>query len=107
MIYSNISSNKLLEKVILENHIKYINCDQLTEYEEIAKGTFGHISKAVWKVHKITVALKSLRADVSNTIEDFVKESSCDCAIMIIRPNLSMNGFSVGQELGDHTITTT
>ncbi|KAF0420513.1 kinase-like protein [Gigaspora margarita] len=74
MIYSNISSNKLLEKVILENHIKYINCDQLTEYEEIAKGAFGHIRKAVWKVYNITVALKSLRADVSNTIEDFVKE---------------------------------
>ncbi|CAG8848860.1 17949_t:CDS:2, partial [Gigaspora margarita] len=66
MINSNISS-------ISENHI---NCDQLTEFKEIAKGAFGNIRKAVWKVRKITVALKSLRADVSsvNTIEDFVKE---------------------------------
>ncbi|CAG8517066.1 27449_t:CDS:1, partial [Gigaspora margarita] len=74
MINSNISSNKSLEKAISENHLEYINCDQLTESEEIAKGAFGHIRKAVWKVHKITVALKSLRTDVSNTIEDFVKE---------------------------------
>ncbi|RIB25817.1 kinase-like domain-containing protein [Gigaspora rosea] len=76
MINLNISSTKSLEKAISENHIKYINCDQLTESEEIAKGAFGHIRKAVWKVHKKTVALKSLRTDVSsiNTIEDFVKE---------------------------------
>ncbi|RIB25818.1 kinase-like domain-containing protein [Gigaspora rosea] len=76
MINLNISSNKSLEKAISENHIKYINCDQLTESEEITKGAFGQIRKAVWKVHKKTVALKSLRTDVSsiNTIEDFVKE---------------------------------
>ncbi|KAF0420515.1 hypothetical protein F8M41_006973 [Gigaspora margarita] len=73
MVNLNISPNKSIEKVISENQIKYINCDQLTESEEIAKGAFGYIRKAVWKGHKITVALKFLKADV-NTIEDFVKE---------------------------------
>ncbi|RIB25821.1 kinase-like domain-containing protein [Gigaspora rosea] len=73
MVNLNISSNNSREKAISENHIKYINCDQLTESEVIAKGAFGYIRKAVWKDHKITVALKSLKADV-NTIEDFIKE---------------------------------
>ncbi|RIB25815.1 kinase-like domain-containing protein [Gigaspora rosea] len=71
---TNIES---FEKVISRKHINRINKNQLSKSEEIAKGAFGNIHKAEWKVYKLTVALKSLRADISsdqNTMEDFMKE---------------------------------
>ncbi|KAF0420512.1 kinase-like protein [Gigaspora margarita] len=91
MINSKISS-------ISENHI---NCDQLTEFKEIAKGAFGNIRKAVWKVRKITVALKSLRADVSsvNTIEDFVKEHSEN--ILVNEGSMKIADFGLSTNLNE------
>ncbi|KAF0499938.1 kinase-like domain-containing protein [Gigaspora margarita] len=71
------TNNESLEKVISRKHINCINKNQLSKSEEIAKGAFGNIHKAEWKVYKLTVALKSLRADISsdqNTMEDFMKE---------------------------------
>ncbi|CAG8840261.1 20474_t:CDS:1, partial [Racocetra persica] len=67
------SSDELIQKFLIEGHIKFYEYTRFKDIELIGEGGHGKVYRATLKNNEITVALKSFKCN-NVTIKEIVNE---------------------------------
>ncbi|CAG8466654.1 16311_t:CDS:2, partial [Dentiscutata erythropus] len=73
-------SDDLVQKCLIEGHIKLYEYTRFKDVELIGEGGYGKVYRATFKDNEVTVALKSFKSN-NMTIKEIVSELKLHCKV--------------------------